>query len=140
MRQWGGVYNAFIDGLHLVAQILRNRRFSIFRLIVGDGELNLRSEVFHWIQRLSDDLYRLSTQIGEKCQSHEQQNGSQSWWANNVLQLLHAEQTVIATGIEHLIAHKRCQEFSHGYRTPNHDECQTEEPFQQIHFVGSHEL
>ena len=109
-------------------------------LIVGDGELNLRSEVFHWIQRLSDDLYRLSTQIGEKCQSHEQQNGSQSWWANNVLQLLHAEQTVIATGIEHLIAHKRCQEFSHGYRTPNHDECQTEEPFQQIHFIGSHEL
>ena len=114
-------------------------RLTILLLGVRDGELNLRREVFHRIQGLTDNLDGLCAQVGEEGKGHYQQDGCESRRTNDVFQLLHTEQAVVAAGIEHLVAHHRREELGKRYRAPNHDQRQAEEPLPEVHLVDAHQ-
>ena len=138
MRQLRGINHAR-SHIYGILRFQVATRLAIPLLGVRNGELNLRREVFHRIQRLTDDLDGLCAQIGEEGKGHNEQDSREPRRTDDILQLLHTEQAVVAAGIEHLVAHHRREELGKRYRAPNHDQRQSEEPLPEVHLVDAHQ-
>ena len=138
VRKLRGIYHAR-SHIYGILRFQVATRLAILLLGVRDSELNLRREVFHRIQRFTDDLDGFCAQIGEEGKGHNEQDGRESRRTNDILQLLHTEQAVVAAGIENLVAHHRREELGKRYRAPNHDQCQAEEPLPEVHLVDAHQ-
>lgn len=117
----------------------------ILLLVVGDYKAHLTIEIADGVENLPDDGDCLGTDVGEKEDGHQDEDGRQSRCANDILEELTAEKAMTAAGVEHLVAHDGREELGKGDRAPHHEDGEAQEPLQQVdvvvgmHHAQSHE-
>ena len=93
---------AFILGTDSLRQI-----FVICYRVIVDRDLYLVVEIFDRVKNLTDDLYCLMTEIGKESNGCDDKQCDESGCSDNILEALHTEQAMHATGVIDLITHER---------------------------------
>ena len=110
-------------------------------LVVGDDKLHLVGECADGVEHASHHVDGLRAEVGQEDEGHQGQDSRQTGCADDVVEPLAAVQSVVAAGIEHLVAHDRSEELGERHRAPDHDDDDGHEPLQQVHLrVDTHHL
>ena len=132
---------------HLVFRVLLGAVIACVLIIAGidigdggiDGKLDFGRKIAHGIEHLADDGDGLGAQIGKEGDGSNGQHHHQSGRAYEVLQKVHAVQTVSAARVEHQISGERREKLGQRHRAPYHNHRDAGKPLEQAHLIGAHQ-